>query len=60
VTDQIEALSTLIERARGAQNFLTNAVGCPADHPASECEVLIGALDQLLAGAPVEALRPGG
>jgi len=60
VTDQIDALSTLIERARGAQEFLANAVDCPADHPASECGVMIGALDRLLAGAPVDDLRPSG
>jgi hypothetical protein len=56
-TARIDALSALIEQARGAQEFLTNAVDCPTDHPASECGVMVGALDRLLAGDPVEELR---
>lgn len=57
VTGQIDALTALIEQARGAQDFLTNAIDCPTDHPASECGVMIGALDRLLAGAAVDELR---
>jgi DNA-binding transcriptional MerR regulator len=56
VQDQITALDELIDRAKGAQKFLTHALDCPAEHPVRECEVMIDGLDQLADGMPFEQL----
>lgn len=56
VREQIAELDRVIARARGAQRFLTNALGCPTDHPASECPTMTGALDRLVDGTSIEEL----
>ncbi|KUI22655.1 MerR family transcriptional regulator [Mycobacterium sp. GA-1285] len=56
VRQQISQLDDVIAQARGAQQFLTHALHCPADHPARECPTMIGALDRLVDGASVEQL----
>ncbi|MGV0606771.1 MerR family transcriptional regulator [Mycolicibacterium sp. XJ1904] len=56
VRQQIGQLDEVIAQARGAQQFLTHALHCPADHPARECPTMTGALDRLVDGASVEQL----
>lgn len=56
VQEQIAELDRVIERARGAQRFLTHALHCPTDHPARECATMTGALDRLAGGASVAEL----
>ena len=56
VREQIARLDDVIAQARGAQNFLTHALYCPADHPARECPTMTGALDRLLDGISVDDL----
>lgn len=56
VRQQIGQLDEVIAQARGAQQFLTHALHCPADHPARECPTMSGALDRLVDGASVEQL----
>ena len=56
VRDQIAELDRVIARARGAQQFLIHALGCPTDHPARECPTMTGALDRLVDGMTVEEL----
>ncbi|KUI13761.1 MerR family transcriptional regulator [Mycolicibacterium acapulense] len=56
VRRQIGQLDDVIDQARGAQQFLTHALHCPADHPARECPTMTGALDRLVDGASVEQL----
>ena len=56
VKQQIGHLEAVIAQARGAQDFLTHALHCPADHPARECPTMIGALDRLVDGTSVEEL----
>jgi DNA-binding transcriptional MerR regulator len=56
VADQIAELDRVIERAKGAQQFLTHALHCPTEHPARECATMTGALDRLVSGASVEEL----
>lgn len=56
VREQIAALDRVIAQAQGAQQFLTHALRCPKDHPARECETMIGALDRLVDGMSVEEL----
>lgn len=56
VERQVEQLDDLVDRARGAQRFLTAALDCPTDHPASQCASLRGALDQMVAGKTVGQL----
>ncbi len=56
VTDQIAQLQDLIERARGAQQFLTHALECPTEHPTTQCSTLTRSLDHLITGATVEEL----
>lgn len=56
VSEQIAELEELISRAQGAKEFLTHALMCPAEHPASECPHLVGTLDRLLDGASFEQL----
>lgn len=56
VRQQIAALDLVIAQAQGAQQFLAHALRCPKDHPARECETMIGALDRLVDGMSVEEL----
>ncbi len=56
VREQIAALDRVIAQAQGAQQFLTHALRCPKDHPARECDTMIGALDRLVDGMSVEEL----
>lgn len=56
VREQIAALDGVIAQAQGAQQFLMHALRCPKDHPARECETMIGALDRLVDGMSVEEL----
>lgn len=56
VREQIAELDRAIEQARAAQQFLTHALNCPTEHPASECPTMTGALDRLVAGMSVEDL----
>lgn len=56
VRQQIAALNELIARAQGARTFLTNALNCPADHPASECPTMTATLDRLAAGMSIDQL----
>lgn len=56
--EQLAELDRTIDRARTAQALLSSAVDCPAEHPTSECPVMIEALDRLLAGATITDLAP--
>jgi DNA-binding transcriptional MerR regulator len=56
VRDHIAALEQQIAWARGAQQFLTHALHCPAEHPARECPDMIQTLDRLVAGMTFEQL----
>lgn len=56
VRRQIAELDGVIAQAQGAQLFLTHALHCPTDHPARECATMMGALDRLVDGMPVEQL----
>jgi hypothetical protein len=56
VSEQIAELEELISRARMAQEFLTHALGCPAEHPARDCPHLTGTLDRIVDGTPVERI----
>ncbi|KUI24591.1 MerR family transcriptional regulator [Mycobacterium sp. IS-1496] len=56
VRDQIAELDRVIARAQGAQQFLSHALRCPADHPARECPAMTGALDRLVDGMSVAEL----
>lgn len=56
VRDQIVELDRVIAQARAAQQFLTHALHCPADHPTRDCASMTGALDRLVDGMSVEAL----
>lgn len=56
VLEQITELDRVIERAKGAQQFLTHALHCPTEHPARECATMTGALDRLVSGASVAEL----
>jgi len=56
VRRQIAQLDEVIAQARGAQMFLTHALQCPTDHPARQCATMMGALDRLVDGMPVEQL----
>jgi DNA-binding transcriptional MerR regulator len=66
VRAQIAALEEQVALAKGAQAFLSHALGCPADHPARECPTMIGTLDRLVAGMTFDQLaaehsdRPSG
>jgi DNA-binding transcriptional MerR regulator len=56
VRQQIAQLDEVIAQAQGAQLFLTHAMHCPTDHPARECPTMMGALDRLVDGVPVDQL----
>jgi DNA-binding transcriptional MerR regulator len=56
VRQQIAQLDEVIAQAQGAQQFLTHALHCPTDHPARECATMMGALDRLVDGMPVDQL----
>jgi DNA-binding transcriptional MerR regulator len=53
---QIAALEAQVALAKGAQQFLTHALQCPADHPARECPTMIQTLDRLVAGLTFDQL----
>jgi DNA-binding transcriptional MerR regulator len=57
VRAQIAALEEQIALAKGAQQFLTHALQCPADHPARECPTMIRTLDRLVAGMTFRPAR---
>ncbi|MDF3340851.1 MerR family transcriptional regulator [Mycolicibacterium septicum] len=59
VREQIAALDRMIAQAQGAQQFLMHALRCPKEHPARECDTMIGALDRLVDGMSVEELATG-
>jgi DNA-binding transcriptional MerR regulator len=48
---QVDELAELIHQAQAAQDFLTHAVKCPAEHPVDECPVMMSGLDERLTGA---------
>jgi len=54
--EQLAELDQLIRQAQAARTFLTSALDCPTDHPASECTVMIEALDRLVTGTTVDEL----
>ncbi|MDV3125195.1 MerR family transcriptional regulator [Mycobacterium sp. 21AC1] len=56
VREQIDELDRVIAQAQGAQLFLVHALRCPAEHPARDCAMMIGALDRLVDGMSVEEL----
>ena len=56
VGEQIAQLDEVIAQATGAQQFLTQALRCPTDHPARECGTMTGALDRLVDGITVDQL----
>ncbi|MGO9929159.1 MAG: MerR family transcriptional regulator [Mycobacterium sp.] len=56
VQEQIAQLDRIIEQARLAQEFLTHALRCPADHPARQCPNMTAALDSLVNGTTIDQL----
>jgi DNA-binding transcriptional MerR regulator len=56
VDEQIAELDRVIQQARLAQDFLTHALRCPADHPARQCPGMIAALDGLVNGTTIDQL----
>ncbi|MGH8877931.1 MAG: MerR family transcriptional regulator [Stackebrandtia sp.] len=56
VGEQIAGLDALIARARGARDFLSHALECPADHPVPECPHMTQVLDRLVDGMPFDEL----
>jgi DNA-binding transcriptional MerR regulator len=56
VDEQIAELDRVIAQARMAQDFLTHALHCPADHPARQCPNMIAALDSLVDGLTIDEL----
>lgn len=57
--EQLAELDQLVAQAQAARTFLTNALECPTEHPASQCSVMIEALDRLISGTAVEELGTG-
>src|SRR5262245_61273283 len=56
VREKIDELDELITLARAAKDFLSHALDCPAEHPVTECKVMIETLDRRVAGATVEQI----
>jgi DNA-binding transcriptional MerR regulator len=56
VQQQIAELNRIIARAKLAQDFLTHALHCPADHPTCECPNMTAALDSLVDGTTIDEL----
>jgi DNA-binding transcriptional MerR regulator len=52
---QLDELAELIRQAKAAQEFLTHAVKCPAEHPVDECPTMTSGLDQRLTDAATPA-----
>ncbi len=52
---QLDELAELISKAKAAQEFLTHAANCPAEHPVEECPVMMSGLDQILTDAAAPA-----
>lgn len=53
---QLDELAELIRQAKAAQQFLTHATQCPAEHPVEECPVMVSGLDRHLAGTPFDEI----
>jgi MerR family redox-sensitive transcriptional activator SoxR len=66
VDEQVAMLDAQIARAQRAREVLLSSRDCPAPEPVRDCPYLRGALDGLVAGAPlpsphdVTAATPGG
>jgi DNA-binding transcriptional MerR regulator len=56
VAEQLAELDRVIAQARSAQDFLTHALHCPADHPPRQCPNMIAALDSLVNGTTIDQL----
>jgi DNA-binding transcriptional MerR regulator len=56
VAEQIAELNRVIAQAQLAQDFLTHALHCPADHPARQCPTMTAALDSLVNGTTIDQL----
>jgi DNA-binding transcriptional MerR regulator len=56
VAEQIAELNRIIAQAQLAQDFLTHALNCPADHPARQCPNMTAALDGLVNGTTIDQL----
>jgi DNA-binding transcriptional MerR regulator len=56
VAEQIAELNRIIAQAQLAQDFLTHALHCPADHPARHCPTMTAALDSLVNGTTIDQL----
>ncbi len=56
VGEQIDALDQLITLAEAAKDFLSHALQCPAEHPVTECPVMIESLDRRVAGDTIEQI----
>ncbi|HWF29660.1 MAG TPA: MerR family transcriptional regulator [Mycobacterium sp.] len=56
VQQQIAELDRIIAQAKLAQDFLTHALHCPADHPARQCPNMTAALDSLVNGTTIDQL----
>ena len=56
VRQQIAELNRIIAQAKLAQDFLTHALHCPADHPARQCPNMTSALDSLIDGTTIDEL----
>jgi len=49
-------LNRTIAQAQLAQEFLTHALHCPADHPARQCPNMTAALDSFVNGTTIDQL----
>jgi DNA-binding transcriptional MerR regulator len=56
VRQQIAEFNRIIAQAKLAQDFLTHALHCPADHPARQCPNMTSALDSLIDGTTIDEL----
>jgi DNA-binding transcriptional MerR regulator len=56
VRAQIAALQDLVALAQGAQQFLTHALNCSAEHPTQDCPNMVETLDRMVAGTTFEQL----
>jgi DNA-binding transcriptional MerR regulator len=56
VQQQIAELNRVVAQAKLAQDFLTHALHCPADHPARQCPTMTAALDSLINGTTIDQL----
>jgi DNA-binding transcriptional MerR regulator len=56
IAEQIAELNRIIAQAQLAQDFLTHALHCPADHPIRQCPTMTAALDSLVNGTTIDQL----